>query len=159
MSESNLEWDVARPFVERVRVGDGDLDQFGHTNNVVYLSWLERVAWSHSVSLGLDFADYRRIGAGCVARRHELDYLLPTFKDDELALGTWIDECDAKFTMWRAYQIVRVSDRKTILRGRTRWVCIDMTTGKLKRMPPEFVAAYKPVDPSERRDARQQIAK
>ncbi|HZP12616.1 MAG TPA: acyl-CoA thioesterase [Nevskiaceae bacterium] len=159
MSESGFDWDVARPFTERVRVGDGDLDRFAHTNNVTYLAWLERVAWSHSKSLGLDFDDYERLGAGCVARRHELDYLLPTFKGDELVLGTWVDECDAKFTMWRAYQIIRVADGKTVLRGRTRWVCIDMGSGKLKRMPPEFVAAYRPVPVSERRDARQQVAK
>ena len=159
MSAAHFDWDVARPFIERVRVSAADLDRFAHTNNVTYLAWLERVAWSHSISLGLDFADYERLGAGCVARRHELDYLLPTFAGDELLLGTWVDECDAKFTMWRAYQIVRVADGKTILRGRTRWVCIDMMTGKLKRMPPEFVAAYRPVPLSERRDARQQVAK
>jgi len=43
------------------------LDEFGHTNNVVYLSWLQDVAWAHSVSLGFGMADYRRVGAGCVA--------------------------------------------------------------------------------------------
>jgi acyl-CoA thioester hydrolase len=154
----NVAWDVARPFVESVRVAEQDLDQFGHANNVTYLAWLERVAWSHSVSLGLSFADYERLGAGCVVRRHELDYLLPTFRDDELLLGTWVDECDAKFTMWRAYQIVRAGDGKTVLRGRTKWVCIDMKSGRLRRMPPEFVAAYRPVGVSERRDPRQQVA-
>jgi len=140
-----LSWDVATPFTQTVRVEQSDLDQYHHTNNVVYLSWLERVAWAHSVSLGLDFKDYERIGAGCVARRHELEYLLPTFAGDELALGTWIAECDAKFTMWRAYQIIRVADDRTVLRGRTKWVCIDMKSGKPKRMPPEFVAAYQPI--------------
>jgi acyl-CoA thioester hydrolase len=137
-------WDVPAPFTAPVTVGPADLDQYGHTNNVVYLSWLEKVAWAHSVQLGLGMDDYRRLGAGCVARRHELDYLLPTFAGDPLLLGTWISECDEKFTMWRGYQIVRESDRKTVLRGRTQWVCIDMTTGKLRRMPQEFVAAYRP---------------
>ncbi len=140
----SLSWDVAQPFTQMVRVAESDLDQYGHTNNVTYLAWLERVAWAHSVSLGLDFPDYQRIGAGCVARRHELEYLLPTFAGDELQLGTWVEQCDGKFTMWRAYQIVRASDGKTVLRGRTKWVCIDMKSGRLTRMPPEFVAAYRP---------------
>lgn len=138
-------WDVSAPFVERVRVGEEHLDQFGHTNNVMYLSWLEKVAWAHSASLGLGFADYERLGAGCVVRRHELEYLAATFAGDELLLGTWIHECDAKFTMWRRYQIIRASDGKTVMRGATHWVCVDLKTGRPKRMPPEFVASYRPV--------------
>lgn len=138
-------WDVGAPFTQSVTVQAGDLDQFAHTNNVVYLAWLERVAWAHSVSLGLSMDDYRRLGAGCVARRHELEYLAPTFLGEELQLGTWIAECDAKFTMWRHYQILRPADGRTVLRARTQWVCIDITTGKPKRMPAEFVAAYKPL--------------
>jgi acyl-CoA thioester hydrolase len=142
---SALPWDVPAPFTQQVTVGTGDLDQFGHTNNVGYLTWLERVAWAHSTSLGLGFADYERLGAGCVVRRHELDYLAATFAGDELLLGTWIHECDGKFTMWRAYQIIRVRDLKTILRGRTHWICVDMKSGKPKRMPPEFVSAYRAI--------------
>jgi acyl-CoA thioester hydrolase len=140
-----IQWDVGAPFTERVTVGSEHLDQFGHTNNVQYLRWLEQVAWSHSVSLKLGFADYERLNAGCVARRHELDYLAATFAGEELLLGTWIAECDARLTMWRAYQIIRAGDGKTVLRGRTQWVCIDLKSGRPKRMPPEFVEAYKPL--------------
>lgn len=142
---SQSKWDVAEPFLERVTVAPEHLDAFGHTNNVVYLQWLEKVAWAHSISLGLGFDAYERLGAGCVARRHELDYLAATFAGEELMLGTWIQECDAKFTMWRAYQIVRVADGKTVMRARTHWVCVDLKTGRPKRMPDEFVHAYKPV--------------
>lgn len=145
MNTPNL-WDVPAPFIERITVGPEHIDLFGHTNNVMYLSWLEKVAWAHSVNLGLSFETYEKLGAGCVARRHELDYLVATFAGDELMLGTWIAECDAKFTMWRAYQIIRAGDGKTVLRGRTQWVCVDLKTGKLQRMPPEFVKGYQPVE-------------
>jgi acyl-CoA thioester hydrolase len=143
--DTEQQWDVPAPFVERVTVGPEHIDRFGHTNNVMYLSWLEKVAWAHSVSLGLSFEAYEKLGAGCVARRHELDYLAATFAGDELMLGTWIAECDAKFTMWRAYQIIRAGDGRTVLRGRTQWVCVDLKSGKLRRMPPEFVAGYRPI--------------
>ena len=139
-----MAWDVPQPFTQSVVVQPGDIDEFGHTNNVVYLSWLERVAWAHSASLGLAMDDYRRIGAGCVARKHELEYLAATFAGEELLLGTWIHENDFKFTMWRAYQIVRPRDGKTVMRGRTHWVCVDLKSGKPRRMPPEFVSAYRP---------------
>ncbi len=138
MSTENLPWDVDRPHIEAMTVGPEHLDRFGHTNNVMYLSWLEKVAWSHTVSLGLGFDDYQRLGAGCVARRHELDYLAPTFAGDELLLATWIHENDFRLSMWRRYQIIRASDQKTVLRGATQWVCVDMKSGKPRRMPPEF---------------------
>lgn len=144
----NALWDVATPFIQPVAVGPDDIDEFGHTNNVVYLAWLERVAWAHSVSLGLSMDDYRRLGAGVVARRHELEYLAPTFAGEELLLGTWVQENDGRLTMWRGYQIVRPSDKRTVLRGRTQWVCVDMKSGKPRRMPPEFVSGYRPAAPA-----------
>ena len=137
-------WDVDAPFVEAVVVAADHLDQFGHTNNVQYLRWLEQVAWNHSISLGLGFEEYQQQGAGCVARRHELDYLAATFEGDELLLGTWVHENDGRLSMWRAYQIIRVKDQKTVLRGRTHWVCVDMRSGRPKRMPAAYVAAYQP---------------
>lgn len=143
-SATTAAWDMPTPFTESVTVGPEHLDQFGHTNNVVYLQWLERVAWAHSNTLGLSFADYRRLNAGCVARKHELEYLAATFAGDELLLGTWIHENDGRLSMWRRYQIVRLADGKTVLRGQTHWVCVDMRTGKPRRQPPEFLAAYLP---------------
>lgn len=144
MTQAAPAWDVANPFVERVTVGAEHLDSFGHTNNVVYLQWLEKVAWAHSVSLGFGFDDYARVGAGCVARRHELDYLAATFAGDELLLATWIHENDGKLSMWRRYQIIRAQDGKTVLRGQTHWVCIDMKSGRPRRQPEEFLKAYQP---------------
>lgn len=144
MSPPALPWDVPTPFTLGVTVADSDLDEFGHTNNVRYLAWLERVAWAHSNQLGMDMAAYRRLGAGCVARRHEVDYLAPSFVGEELLLGTWIHENDFRLTMWRAYQVIRVIDQRTLLRGKTLWVSVDLATGKPRRMPAEFVAAYRP---------------
>ncbi|MGQ0699652.1 MAG: acyl-CoA thioesterase [Panacagrimonas sp.] len=145
MTESTYAWDVPAPFVQVVTVGAEHLDDFGHTNNVVYLSWLQDAAWAHSVSLGFGMEDYRRVGAGCVARRHELDYLAATFVGDTLHVATWIAENEGRLDMWRAYQIVRAQDGKTVLRGRTQWICIDMKTGKPRRQPADFVAAYRPL--------------
>lgn len=139
-----LPWDAPPQFVLTHTVLPEHLDAYAHTNNVVYLSWMERAAWAHSASLGLDFEAYRRLGAGFVARRHEMDYLLPTYVGDELHVGTWIAGNDHRVQMQRAYQIIRAADRKTVLRSLTYWVCVDMVSGKPKRMPPEF-DVYRPV--------------
>lgn len=138
-----LKWDTPRAFVQTQMVAPTDCDRFGHTNNVIYLRWLQDVAWAHTESLHLGFSAYERLGCGCVARRHELDYLAPTFAGDLLYLGTWISENDGRLTMWRNYQIIRAGDHKTVLRGRTQWVCVDMASGRPRRQPPEFVEAYR----------------
>lgn len=138
---SEITWDFPDPHILKVRVQAGDIDLMRHTNNVVYLRWLESIAWDHSRHLGLDEAAYERLGHGMVARRHELDYLLPTFLDEEIWLGTWILRSD-KLTIRRAYQFLRPGDSQTVFRGRTLWVCVDIKEGRVRRMPPEFQSAY-----------------
>lgn len=146
---ARLDWDVVYPHVLPVIVQPEDTDGMGHTNNVAYLGWLERVAWDHSHKLGMTLERYRTLDAGCVVRRHELDYFAPTFAGEQLLLGTWIIENDARLTMWRGYQIIRPADRKVVLRGRTLWVCVDMKHGRPRRMPPEF-AVYVAAQPAPR---------
>ena len=124
---------------------DSHQDAFGHTNNVSYLEWLEKAAWSHSEALGLNIAAYYDLGCGCVVRKHELNYCLPSYVGEELAIGTWISANDGKLSTTRDYQIIRLHDNKTILTGRTHFVTVDMQTGKAKRMLPEFIRAYVPV--------------
>lgn len=140
-----MTWFVAAPFIMKVAVEPKHQDDFGHTNNVVYLQWLEQVAWQHSASLGLDIAAYYHLGCGCVVRKHELNYCLPSYVGDELAIGTWISANDSKLSTVRSYQMIRLQDQKTILTAQTQFVTVDMKTGKPKRMPPEFISAYMPI--------------
>ena len=140
-----LDWKVQPALIDYVQVTAQHQDQFGHTNNVAYLQWLEKVAWLHSAALDLDIAAYYRLGCGCVVRKHELNYCLPTYVGDELAVGTWISANDGKLSTVRDYQIIRMRDNKTVFTGQTYFVTVDMVTGKPKRMPVEFIAAYTPV--------------
>lgn len=144
----DIKWDFQNPYLLEKRVTADDIDIMGHTNNVVYLKWLEEVAWGHSKSLGLGWDVYEKLNRGLVARRHELDYLGATFEGDQLILATWIIENDGKIGVQRAYQVLRQSDQKVVLRGRTRWVCIDIKSGKPKRMPVEFIEGYKVSPPT-----------
>lgn len=138
-------WHVAAPFITYMTVLESHQDDFGHTNNVAYLEWLEKAAWAHSETLGLNIAAYYNLGCGCVVRKHELNYCLPSYAGEKLAIGTWISANDGKLSTIRDYQIVRLHDNKTILTGQTHFVTVDMQTGKPKRMPPEFIKSYVPV--------------
>lgn len=144
MSE-HLQWDFPTPFIMNKTVEQRHIDVMGHTNNVVYLRWCEEVAWAHSNMLGLDWPTYQRLNRALVARKHEIEYLAATFEGDELIRGTWIVENDGKLSLHRAYQFIRASDGKTVLRGRTHWVCVDIQSGAAKRMPIEFAKGYPPV--------------
>lgn len=137
-----LDWDHRPAHVVEVTVSTDDIDQLGHANNVTYLRWLETAAWAHSKAVGLDFGAYERLGVACVARRHEIDYLGPAFEGEHLAVATWVTENDGRLSLWRAYQIVRVADGKTLMRARTHWVCARLDNGRPCRMPEEFKTGY-----------------
>lgn len=138
-----LDWDYGPPgYLKDITVDESHIDIMGHTNNVVYVSWLEDVAWGHSQALGLDWAKYQELNRAMVARRHEVDYLAATFAGDHLVMGTWLVENDRKLTLTRRYQLIRPQDGVTALRGYTQWVCVALDSGKPKRMPVEFAEGY-----------------
>jgi len=135
-------WDHPQPFTLAVRPARDDIDGLNHTNNAVYVQWCEKVAWGHSEALGLSLADYRRLDRAMAIRRGEYDYLLPTAVGDELTLATWLLASDGRLTMERRFQLVRDRDQATVLRGRWELVCIELGSGRPRRMPPEFCRVY-----------------
>lgn len=137
-----MSWQLPDPFVIDIVVKSEDIDGLGHANNAVYVSWLERCAWRHSQNLGLDLAEYRRLDRAMAVVRHEIDYLAAAYEGDELQLGTWIVESDQRLKMTRHFQLVRPSDASTLLRAQTTFVCIELSSGKPKRMPVEFIEGY-----------------
>ncbi len=137
-----MNWDMPEPFVIDIKVVAEDIDGLGHANNAVYVSWLERSAWRHSQSLGLDLAEYRRLDRAMAVLRHEIDYLAAAYEDQELQMATWIVESDQRLKMDRRFQLLRPEDGTTLLRARTTFVCIELSSGRPKRMPVEFVEGY-----------------
>ena len=137
-----MSWMLPDPFVIDIVVQPEDIDGLGHANNAVYVSWLERCAWRHSQSLGLDLAEYRRLDRAMAVLRHEIDYLASAYESDQLQLATWIVESDQRLKMTRHFQLKRPADDLTLLRAQTTFVCIELSSGKPKRMPAEFVEGY-----------------
>lgn len=138
----SLEWDLPDPFVIELEVGASAIDEYGHANNTEYLRWIEQVSWAHSAHLGLDLARYRELDRAMAVHRHELDYLAPAFQGEQLALATWIVGCDGRLTLTRRFQLIRPADGRTLLRARTRFACIELTSGRPRRLPEEYVTIY-----------------
>ena len=135
-------WDYPNPFTLLVQAQEKDIDGLNHTNNAVYVQWCEMVGWAHSESLGLRLTDYQRLDRAMAIRRGEYDYLLPTTLHEELTLATWLTASDGKLTMERRFQLVRNADQATVMRGRWDLVCIELSSGRVRRMPSEFCLVY-----------------
>ncbi|WP_444679388.1 acyl-CoA thioesterase [Halomonas sp. E19] len=137
-----MKWDLPAPFVIEFAVGAAAIDEYGHANNAEYLRWVEQVSWAHSERLGLSLARYRELDRAMAVHRHELDYLAPAFEGERLALATWIVGCDGRLTLTRRFQLVRPADGRTLLRARTRFACIELSSGRPRRLPEEYVTVY-----------------
>lgn len=137
-------WDYRAPHTLRATVQPGDIDGLAHTNNTVYVKWCEQVAWSHSVALGLDLDRYRALNRAMVIAHSEFDYLRASGEGERIVAGTWIVGWDGKLTMHRRFQILREDDGAILLRGAMRFVCVELSSGRPRRMPPEFIEGYGP---------------
>ena len=135
-------WDHPEPFVIDHTVARDEVDGPGHVNNVNYLQWLEDCAWAHSTARGFDVAAMRRLGAAMVVRESRLQYLQATFEGDLLLIGDWLSHCDGRLRATRTFQIVRPADAATIMRAQIDYVCIDIASGRPKRMPDAFAQAF-----------------
>lgn len=131
-----------QPFVLPITVQDNQIDHYGHVNNGVYLDWLQQTGWSHVRQLGLSLELYQQLDRALVVHRHELDYLAPAYQDDALAMATWLVRFD-RLSVFRCFQLQRLSDRKTLFRAHSHYVCTRMSNGRACRLPKEFLAAYR----------------
>ena len=124
-----------------VTAGDADIDDLGHVSNLVYVRWIQEVALAHSAAVGWVFADYMRIGATFVVRRHEIDYLSSVVRGQEIAIETWVDNWKA-VSCHRHTTISRIADGQVAARARSTWAFLSWPDGKPRRMPPEIRSAF-----------------
>ncbi|WP_373088254.1 acyl-CoA thioesterase [Zhongshania sp.] len=135
-------WDRPTPFTMDFSVDSSHIDGIGHVNNAVYVNWCQQAGWSHSLALGLNLEDYRRLDAAMVIRRADYDYILSAYVGQECVMGTWLTAGDGKLIMERQFQLQRKIDGKTLLRATWQLVSIRMSNGKPRRMPLEFIQRY-----------------
>lgn len=136
------DWDLPDPHVVSLEVLASDIDAYNHVNNAVYLSWFDRVAWSHSAALGISLEECVRIRRGMAAHRTEIDYQLAAVLGDRVSVGTWIVSADRKLRVERRFQVRRAPQGETLARARTDYVCINLDSGRAARMPESFSRAY-----------------
>ena len=138
---SELEWDLPGVFALELQPEDADVDRLGHVNNTVYLQWCEQIAWQHAEAVGVGWAAWNRLDRAMAVRGVRLEYLAPARLGDAVCGGNWIVSADGRLRARRRFQIQR-DDGQTLLRGEIDYVCIEISSGRPKRFPPEFAEAY-----------------
>jgi len=143
MGISDSDWDYPDPFFLDRLVLENDVDELLHTNNTVYVHWCQETAWAHSAKLGLNAERYQQLDRAMAITQSEYRYLRASKVGDVVKIGTWIVSWDKKLTMKREFQVIR-EDGATLMRGAMRFACIQISTGKLRRLPKEFIDGYGP---------------
>lgn len=129
------------PHVIELQVEARDIDAYDHVNNAVYLTWLDRAAWSHSAALGVPLAECLRLRRGMAALRTEIDFVRAALRGDRVCVTTWI-AASGRLRVERRFEVVRPADGAILARARTEYVCINLDTGRAVRMPEVFARAY-----------------
>jgi acyl-CoA thioester hydrolase len=122
-------------------VGDDEIDEQGHANNVVYVAWMQAAAIAHSATLGWTAQRYLQLGMGWVARSHKIEYLRPAFAGEEIVVQTQVADMK-KVTSTRIYRILRRKDRELLAKAETHWAFVNYATGKPTRIPAEIAGAF-----------------
>jgi acyl-CoA thioester hydrolase len=133
-----------RIYIKRLVVPADAMDRQGHVNNLAYVAWMQEVAIEHSEAAGWPMDRYLTLGAGWVVRSHFVEYLRPAFAGERLAIFTWVPEFTQRSTP-RRYLFVREDDRVLLAQAETRWVFVDLATGRRRPLPDELLAAFEVV--------------
>ena len=137
-----MEFDLPRPHLIDIAVESGDIDAYNHVNNAVYVTWCDRVAWSHSAALGLPIERCLELNRGMAVVRTAIAYLRPALRDDSLTIATWILPSESRLLVRRRFQIARRSDAATLARAEILYACIDLSSGRPTKWPPSFREGY-----------------
>jgi acyl-CoA thioester hydrolase len=125
------------PFELDIRIKAQDIDELGHVNNVVYLSWVQDVAIAHWAFLTTASLREKLVW---VALRHEIDYKAEAVFGDTIIARTWTGT-GRGLRFARHTEIIRASDQKQLAVAVTQWCPIDRESSRPTRLPTE-IAAY-----------------
>ena len=124
-------------FIHRLEVRFRDCDPMGHTNNAVYLTYLEQARFSHWRSLwGFGTPQLPPGLPGVILARVECDYRRPSKYGDVLEIRLTVAEI-GRTSFRYEYEIVD-GEGRTVVAAKTVQVMYDYTTEKPVPIPDEI---------------------
>jgi acyl-CoA thioester hydrolase len=140
------DWDLPTPFLASLAVTPADIDAYDHVNNAVYMNWFDRTAWEHSASVGLPIEKCLKLDRGMAVLRSVIAYLRPAMLGNTVRVATWLLPADGKLRVRRRFQVRRDTDGATLARAEVEYACIELSSGRPARWPPEFRERYVSLD-------------
>ena len=135
---------MPRIFRYELTVPDEATDAFGHVNNQRYIAWMQDAATAHSAANGWPMERYLAIGSAWVVRSHFIEYLRPAFAGERIEIFTWAGSLVLREGA-RQYRFRRAADGQVLARAETKWVYVDLKSGRPRRVPEELLAAFEAV--------------
>jgi acyl-CoA thioester hydrolase len=123
----------------RIDVAWGEMDAFGHVNNVVYLRWFEtaRIAWLRHHGL-LDRMETERQGP--ILARSEIDYRVPVVFPDTVEVSVRAERIGSS-SVTLAYALRSEARGAVVAEGKTVVVMFDYGAGRAVPWTPAQRAA------------------
>ena len=131
---------VSRTYTKIFIIPESAIDENGHVNNVAYVQWMQDIALEHYSSIGGIQA--QGPGATWVIREHKIEYFLPAYAGEEIEIRTWVENIQRVRSL-RKYEFVRRADGKTLVKGETDWVFVDVKSGRPLAIPQEVSDVFK----------------
>jgi acyl-CoA thioester hydrolase len=135
-------WDLPSPYLIALSVDSADIDDYGHVNNAVYVTWCSRAAWDHSAALGLPVSSCVALDRGMAVIRTVISYARAALRGDAIEVATWLLPAESKTRVRRRFHMRRRPDGVTLARAEVEYACIEISTGRPTRWPPEFRERY-----------------
>ncbi|PQJ81968.1 acyl-CoA thioesterase [Polaribacter glomeratus] len=125
-------------FEFKITVTTEDIDDLNHVNNVVYVKWMDEVAFHHWAYLTKQIPLPAYIW---VVARHEIDYKGQALLGDKIIAKTWVGETKG-FTSERIIEFYK--DDVLLAKSKTTWAMLDAVTYKPTRIRENVLKVLQP---------------
>ena len=122
------------PVIHKQSVAWGDMDAFGHVNNVQYYRYIESARIAYLMALNIFEQDILTVVASSQCK-----YLSPVFYPDVLQVGARIEELrNRAFRMH--YVLWSEAQNKVVATGEAVLVCLDKNSSEKVHIPADIRA-------------------
>ncbi|HCC58046.1 MAG TPA: acyl-CoA thioesterase [Solibacterales bacterium] len=122
----------------RVRVRYAETDQMGVAYHANYLVWMEVARVEFCRSAGLNYRDMEETdGIVLAVIEATCRYIHPARFDDEVEIETTVASANSRMVHF-SYEMRRLTDNRTLARGETRHLFLNLATTTPARLPERY---------------------
>ncbi|MFD2528190.1 acyl-CoA thioesterase [Polaribacter marinaquae] len=126
-------------FELNITVTSNDIDDLNHVNNVVYVKWMDKVAFEHWAYLTRNNPLPEYVW---VVIKHEIEYLKQAVIGDVITVKTWVGETKG----FKSERLMEFYKNKILLvKAKTVWGMLDAKSYKPSRIRENVLKVLQPV--------------